>query len=62
MGEFSVSGKSTNRGVVGFSPHQLRQSIVRIVMIHRSGRDELVLDEHRGRNRALIEDIETYPD
>ena len=34
------------------------QVIVGIDVIDRFGRDELVLDEHRGRHRAAVEDVE----
>lgn len=48
--------------VVAFSSHQLCESVIRIVMIHRPRRDELVLDEHRRRNGTLIQNVQADPD
>ena len=40
------------------SNRHLHQVIVRIDVVDGLRRDELVLDEHRGRHRAAMEDVE----
>src|SRR5882724_1690052 len=38
---------------------ELRQAIVRIVVVHGGGCDQLVFDKHGRGNRALVQDVET---